>query len=530
MTTQTDTAMTVTGPPRWPSEADPEIDPGPEAILIAISRDGGVKAYTGKVDYGQGIRSGFAHAIAEELGVYPSRVDVVMGDTAQVPYDRATVGSASTRTVGLQLRRAAASAGQTLREKAAQKWRVRTEKVVIRGGIAFTPDRPDRSASISQLLGDEKLDIQVRDDVKLKDTDDFRIIGQPLTRTDAVARVTGAAKYTRDISLPGMLHGKMLRPPSYGAKLLQLDASRAERTPGFVSLVQDGDFVGVVAESEEAAEYALQAIRSRWEEDRGTASDWNLPALLKETAGERVTLREEGSLDDGFRRADHILEGTYFVPYVANAQMEPSAAVASWDGDYLTVWAANRAPFQERQNLAEWLGIGEYRVRVITPEIGGSFGTKTSTAGYEAARLSQAVGRPVRLTYSREEEFSWSTVRPAALMEVRSGVTEDGEIVAWDYIAYHAGENAFRGRRGADTPYDTGNVRIAVANTESPLRSGSYRSLGGAVNHFARECHMDEIAARLGLDPLELRLRNLSHPRMRRALTTAADKFGWAER
>jgi len=150
--------------------------------------------------------------------------------------------------------------------------------------------------------------------------------------------------------------------------------------------------------------------------------------------------------------------------------------------------------------------------------------------GEEAARLAKAVGKPVRVAYSRSEEFWWSTVRPAALIEIRAGVTSEGRITAWEHTAYHAGENAFRGRRGADTLYDTEHVRIAVANTESPLQSGSYRSLGGAVNHFGREAHLDEIASQIGLDPLELRLRNLSHARMRRVLTTAAQRFGWPTR
>jgi isoquinoline 1-oxidoreductase len=175
-------------------------------------------------------------------------------------------------------------------------------------------------------------------------------------------------------------------------------------------------------------------------------------------------------------------------------------------------------------------GLETSQVRVIAAEIGGSFGTKSPTVSHEAARLARAVDAPVRVSYDRAEEFGWSTVRPAATFEVRSGVDAGGKIVAWDYTAFHAGENAFRGQRGADTPYDVDNVRIAVAASESPLQSGSYRSLGGATNHFAREVHMDEIAIGLGLDPLEFRLSNLSHARLRACLVTAAETFGWASR
>jgi isoquinoline 1-oxidoreductase len=391
-------------------------------------------------------------------------------------------------------------------------------------------DDPEQALTYADLLRGPRLALAVPDEVTTKAPEDFRVMGRPARRIDAVDRVTGRAKYSQDIVLPGMLYGKILRPPSYGARLLEIDTTRAERVAGFVSVVREDDFVGVVAEREDQAEYALEAVRARWEEDRDTASDWNLPALLKERAGETVVLREDGSLEAGFDRADRVLESVYFVPYVSNAQMEPSAAVASWEGEQLTVWSGNRSPFGERDQLAEVFGIGQDRVRVIAAEIGGSFGSKTPTVAVEAARLARAVGRPVRVGYSRAEEFAWSTVRPAALIEIRSGVTAEGTIVAWDYTAYHSGGGPGRARRGADTLYDTPNVRVSVANSPSPLMSGSYRSLGGAINHFAREVHLDEIAAALELDPVELRLRNLTNPRLRRALTTAAERFGWESR
>ncbi len=252
---------------------------------------------------------------------------------------------------------------------------------------------------------------------------------------------------------------------------------------------------------------------------------------MKRDPGETVVLREEGSLAEGFDQADRVVEGTYLVPFVANAPVEPGAAVASWDGDDLTVWCGDRSPFGVRERLAEALGMSEEQVRVITTGIGGSFGTKnTSRPAHDVARLSKAAGRPVRVAFSRAEEFRQSSVRPAALIEIRSGVTSDGRITAWEYTAYHAGGGASRGQRGADTLYDTANVRVAVANTESPLNSGSYRSLGGAVNHFAREVHIDEIAATVGMDPVELRLANLAHPRLRRCLEEAAGRFSWRSR
>ncbi|HAJ00390.1 MAG TPA: hypothetical protein DCL97_06930 [Dehalococcoidia bacterium] len=293
-------------------------------------------------------------------------------------------------------------------------------------------------------------------------------------------------------------------------------------------VVQEGDLVGVVCEREDAAEQAVDAIRVRWQEVQELPSDSDFPGLLKEKAKEMIVLRESGSPADGFAQADHVLEGNYFVPHVANAPMETSAAVASWDGGNLIVWSGDRSPFGVRDELASALNMSQDNIRVIAPEVGGSFGTKgTVEVAHEAAVLAKAAGRPVRVVHSRAEEFMWGTVRPAAFYEIRSGFNNDGKIVAWEYTGYHTGDRPQRGQRGADTPYNTPNVRIAVADSASPLRTGSYRSLGCASNHFAREIHMDEIAAALKMDPVEFRLLNLSHPRLSRVLQQTAERFGW---
>ncbi len=208
--------------------------------------------------------------------------------------------------------------------------------------------------------------------------------------------------------------------------------------------------------------------------------------------------------------------------------MEPKAAVAEWRDGKLTVWAGSQRPFGVRAELARHFGLDERDVRVIAPEIGGGFGSKSYyPVALEAARLAELVGRPVRVAYTRSEEMIWSTFRPAALIKIRSGFLSNGAIVAWECQAYHAGPTPYIGRRGSETPYDIPNVVVTVACADSPLRAGSFRSLGGAVNHFARESHMDEIAAAVGIDPVELRLRNLSHPRFRRVLEAAAEGFGW---
>ena len=521
-----DAPLTIVGP----SIAEPDT---PEAAnleerLLVITKEGKVIVFSGKVEYGQGIRSGFQLAVADELDVPLPAVHVVLGDTKMVPYDRGTTGSASTRTVGLQLRRAAATARDTLLNLAAQKWAVPNSELETKNGQVVRVAQRDQRISYAEILERQQLKISIPPDVKTKSPETFLLMGLDARRSDAQARVTGRAKYAQDIVAPGMLYGKVLRPPSYGARLSHLDTTRAERVPGVLKVVVEDDFVGVIAEREDIAGYALSAVNARWDEAESSSSDWDLPVLLRDRASEPVVVREEGSLQAGFAEADHILESVYFTPYVSNAAMEPATAVASWDKEALTVWCGDRSPFGVRDHLAEAFKLSVDTVRVIAPEVGGAFGTKGSFGiAHEAARLSKSVGRPVRISLTRQEEFIWSTVRPAALIEIRSGFKSDGTITAWEYSAYHAGETAFRGQRGSDTPYNTSNVRIVTANSEAPLRSGSYRSLGGALNHFAREVHVDEIAAALNMDPVKLRFLNLTHPRLRGVLTEAVSRFGW---
>ena len=521
-------ALVVTGPPQWGGELGLRQPPGPDATLLVMDQQGHATAFSGKVEYGQGIRSGFPLAIADELDVPLASVQLILGDTDLVPYDTGTTGSVSTREVGTQLRRAAAIARRALIAVAAERWAVDAASLATSEGQVFQTDDPSKTVSYAELLQGQNLQLGIPEDTTTKDPEEFLLMGKDAPRTDALARVTGQAKYSQDIVVPGMLHGKVLRPPSYGARLQQLDISGAERVPGLAMVVQEDDLVAVLCDREDTAENALDAIRARWQEDPELPSDSDLQDLLKEKARQPVILREEGSPAAGFDQADHVLESQYFVPYVANAPMEPCAALASWDDGNLTVWSGDRSPFAVRDELAQAFEMSKDRVRVIAPEIGGSFGTKGSYGvAYEAARLSRISRRPVRVAHSRAEEFMWGTVRPAAFFEIRSGFQADGKIVAWEYTAYHTGDRPNRGQRGADTPYNTPNVRITVADSESPLRTGSYRSLGCAANHFAREVHIDEIAATLKLDPVELRLMNLSHPRLRTVLEQAVDRFGW---
>jgi isoquinoline 1-oxidoreductase len=328
--------------------------------------------------------------------------------------------------------------------------------------------------------------------------------------------------------VPEMLFAKVLRPPTYHGKLVDVDSSFAERMPGVVQVARDGNLVAVLAGTDEQAELAATMLKPQWDEQADQPSQWDVPDLLLRTARNGFTTQEAGSLEDGFRDCDGVLEGTYYIPYISNAPMEPRAAVAQWEEGRLTVWAGTQRPFGIRTELAQRFEVDESDVRVIAPEIGGGFGGKSPyPVALEAARLARVAGRPVRVAYTRTEEMVWATFRPAALIEIKSGFKSDGTVVAWQYKAYHAGNRPFGGRRGSQTPYDIANVNVTVFDSDSPLSPGSYRSLGGAVNHFGREVHMDEVAEAVGLDPVEFRLRNLTHPRFRGVLEAAAARFGW---
>jgi nicotinate dehydrogenase subunit B len=507
------------------SNTQPQV---PTATWLHIGPDSRVTVFAGKVEYGQGIRTGLAIEVADELRVSLDDVTVVLSDTDLVPWDMGTFGSQSTARVGLQLRKAAATAREALLELAANRFDLPVSDLVASDGHIAPRHDPARRVSYGELVAGQELSRDIVDDAPLTPESEFTVMGRPQTRVDAVDRVTGRTKYSQDVLLPGMLYARIVRPPSFGATLVDADVTVAERMPGVAAVIREGNLLAVLAENDEQAELATRVIRAQWEEKAGQPSRFDMPQLLLESAHDPVTVQDVGDVDAGFRSADHILESTYYVPYVSNAPMEPKAAVAVWEGDRLTVWAGTQRPFGVRSELAQHFGVPETNVHVITPDVGGGFGSKSYyPVALEAARLARSAGRPVRVAWTRFEEMAWSTFRPAALIQVRSGFKSDGTIVAWEFRANHAGERPNIGRRGSESPYDIPNTRVVVSAAESPLRSGSYRSLGGAVNHFAREAHIDEIAAATGVDPGELRLRHLSHSRFRRVLETAMERFGW---
>jgi CO/xanthine dehydrogenase Mo-binding subunit len=493
---------------------------------LHIAEDGRVTVYTGKVEVGQNIRTSLTQQVAEELRVAPSSIGLIMGDTALTPYDMGTFGSRTTPTMGPQLRNVSAAARETLIGLAAERWHVdRSSLVAADGGISDR--RSHRSITYGELTKGQELVQMIGDDPALEPPSQWRIAGTALSKVDGRAFVTGQHQYSSDVIRPGMLHGRVLRPSAFRATLKSFDPGGAKQMPG-VTVVRDGDFVGVAAPDLGTAGKALEAIHAEW-----TAPPQTSEATLFEDVRKAATAESDnpggpprftaGSIEQGFASADHTLAQSYRVAYIAHVPLEPRAAVAEWQDGKLTVWTGTQRPFAVRDELAQVFRISTDKVRVLVPDTGSAYGGKhTGDAAVEAARLAKAAGKPVRLVWTREEEFTWAYFRPAGVIDVKSGVRRDGSLIAWRFDNYNSGPSGLR------PPYSIAHQAIEFHPTDPPLRQGSYRGLAAPANHFAREVHMDELAQVLGIDPLEFRRKNLTDPRARAVLEAAAQKFGWS--
>ncbi len=500
----------------------------PEEISawLHVAEDGRVTAFTGKVEVGQNARTSLTQVVAEELHCPLDSIQLVMGDTALTPYDRGTFGSLTTPTMVPQLRRMAAAARETLLDLAAREWGVAREAISVQAG-QITHSASQRSAGLGELSRGRKLARRVSADPAMTPPEKWQMTGRSIPKVDGKSFVTGRHRYTSDLKLPGMLYGKMVRPSGFGGVPRSLDASAARQLAGVV-VVRDGNFVGVAAPSEHEAARAVAAIRGDWEIPSQVSSQ-ELYRHLKSHPTEARGWRgrsghSTGSVEEAQANADLKLASTYHIAYIAHAPLEPRAAVAQWTGPKLTVWTGTQRPFGVRSELAETFHLAEEDVRVIVPDTGSGYGGKhTGEAAIEAARLAKAAGKPVKLVWTREEEFTWAYFRPAGVIEVESGVRQ-GILTSWEFHNYNSGASGIR------TPYAVENQKIEFHPTESPLRQGSYRALAATANHFAREVHMDELASLLGEDPLEFRLRHLNDPRLAAVLRAAAQAFGWSKR
>lgn len=488
---------------------------------LHIGEDGKVTAFTGKVEIGQNIRTSLAQTVADELHVPYESVTMVTADTALTPFDFGTVGSRSMPTMAPQLRRVSNAARELLVAAAAKEWNVAAEGLTTANGKVTNP-ATGKTLLYGELARGKTLAQNLPAEDPVAPAEQWTVAGKPIPKKDARLFVTGEHKYTPDISRPGMLYGRVLRPPSFGATLTSYDAGAAQ-TDGVV-IVHDGDFVGAAAATQREAEKAISAIHTQWKEVPQPSSK-ELFAYLKENVSTKENERGrriKGSMEAGLAAAAHRLDATYTVAFIAHAPLEPRAALAEWTDGKLTVWTGSQRPFAVRDELAMVFHVPEDSVRVIVPDTGAAYGGKhTGDAAVEAARLARAAGKPVKLIWTREEEFTWAYFRPAGVMEIKSGVSADGTLTAWEFHNYNSGTSAM------DTPYAVPNQHIEFHSTKCPLRSGSYRGLAATGNFFARESHMDTLAHAVQMDPLAFRLKNVDDPRLRAVFEAAAKSFGW---
>jgi isoquinoline 1-oxidoreductase len=479
---------------------------GSLAARLHIGEDGAVTVLSGKVEEGQGALTELAMAAAEELRLPLARVRVQLADTARTPDDGITAGSRTTPATVPAVRQTAAALRDLLEKTGVSSY----------GELAKQPGFAQAASSPAQTA-------------LLTPASSWKVLGQALSRIDARALVTGQHQYPSDLVREGMLYGAVLRPPSFGARLMQVDLEPARSRPGTV-VVREGDFVACAAPNSFAARQALEAIAqtARWEA-KAQPSSSSLFEHLKATAqpetGNRNRPIVQGDAPAVLAKSSAKLKATYQSAFIQHAPMEPRAAVAEWRDGLLSVWTGTSNPFAVRGQLAQAFQLPLERVRVVVPHFGGGFGGKhTGEAALEAARLAKTAGRPVKVRWSREEEFTWAYARPAALIEIEGALNPDGSIAAWDFTNFNSGTAAIA------TPYRCATQRIRFLPCDAPLRQGSYRALASTANNFARECFIDELAALAGADPLSYRLAQLDNPRIQAVLRAAAEKFAWAER
>ena len=496
---------------------------------IHIDEDGGVSVFTGKVEVGQNTRTSLTQAVADELHVPITSVRMVMGDTERTPFDAGTFGSRSTPTMAPQLRKAAAAAREMLIAMAAEQLKVEPNDLRIIDARFVNHDK-SKTLTLAEVAKGRKLVKVIPDNIAITQPKDWTVAGTSALKVNARDFVTGKHQYTSDMKREGMLYGKVVRPSAFNATLVSAETKAAEAIAG-VKVVTDGNFIGVVASDQQTATKAAGAIATDWKAP-GQPSNAQLFDVLRKPAAERRGrgegggggARPQGSIADGLAAADKKLEQTYTVAYIAHAPLEPRAAVAEWNGDKLTVWTGTQRPFGVRSELADAFHVSEDKVRVIVPDTGSGYGGKhTGECAVEAARLAKAAGKPVKLVWTREEEFTWAYFRPAGVIDIKSGVKSDGMITAWEFHNYNSGPAAIQGK------YDIPNQLNQYHQSNSPLRQGSYRSLAAAANHFARESHIDELAHAVNMEPLQFRLKNTKDERLREVLQAAAKAFDWGK-
>ncbi len=495
--------------------------------FLRIGEDGRVSLFTGKIEMGQGVITSLAQMLADELDVTFESVDMVMADTDLCPWDMGTFGSMTTRFFGPPLREAGAEGRQVLIELASEQLKCPKDQLITKNGIVYNRLNKKQKVTYGQLTKGKVIQRHASGKVPVKTPDQFNVMGKSFLRHDSFVKVTGEAKYAGDIRLPGMLYAAILRPPSHEAKRTSLDLSGAKKVDG-VQVIDDGDLVAVLHPLPDVAEKALSKIKASYDIPESNLNDKTIFDYLVKVAPDGETIAVTGNRQQGEKDSVKIIEKTYLDGYKAHAPIEPHTATARVEGDKVTVWPSSQTPFPAKDQVAAALGFKPENVHIISPFVGGGFGGKSRNLQVvDAARLSKLTGKPVQLAWTRADEFFYDSFRPAAVVKITSGIDKNGKLSFWDYHVY------FAGSRGATEFYSIPNSLTTSHSTgrgeksPHPFAVGPWRAPGNNTNTFARESQIDVMAAEAGIDPYEFRMQNLTDPKMRRVLKTAADKFGW---
>ncbi|TMH44241.1 MAG: xanthine dehydrogenase family protein molybdopterin-binding subunit [Betaproteobacteria bacterium] len=526
---------------------------------LRVHRDGTVSIYSGKVEIGQGILTALAQIAAEELGIAVERIRMVPADTAVSPDEGVTSGSLSIQDSGAALRRACAQARAVLLASAAARLAVSTRDVQVADGVVRAGGR---STSFWECADEALFDREIDDTAALRSPGDYRVVGKPMPRRDLPDKIAGQPRFIQDMALPGMLYGRIVRPPHNFAGLISLDDSKVKSMPGLAAIVRDGAFVGVLAEREDVAISVQRALRlaASWREADPPPRD--VHAWLKEHAAEHRVISEKGNA--GARsRATKTLEASFTKPYLSHASIGPSCAIARIDDGKLMVWSHSQGIFNLRRDLALALGMREDAVVVRHIEGAGCYGHNgADDAALDAALLARAAGgRPVKVQWMRDDEFAWAPCGPAMALNLRAALDAHGDIVDWEHELWSNGHSSRPGRgdspallaawhltspherpsainmplpagaadRNAIPIYDFPNQRVVNHYVRAmPVRTSALRSLGAYANVFAIESFMDELAQAAGIDPIAFRLRHLKDPRGRAVMEAAARRAEWS--
>ena len=534
----------------------PTVKPKELGLFIAIGQDNTVYAFNGHVDLGTGIRTSLAQIVAEELDLQMDQVIMVLGDTERAPNQGATIASATLQISAIPLRNAAAEARRYLLEQAAQRWAVSADSLVVESGVIKAAD--GRSARFGDLLIDQHVELRISGNAPLKRQEDYKLVGQGAARVDIPGKATGELTYVHDMRLPDMLHGRVVRPPYaghdtgdfVGNSLLEVDESSIAHIPGIVRVVVIRDFVGVVAMREEQAAKAARELKVSWKAWQHKLPDMSdvEQAIRDNPSIQRVVL-DKGNVEQALADASERMTRTYLWPYQIHGSIGPSCGLADYREDGIRVWSGTQNPHMLRADLAWLLEYPEEQIEIIRMEAAGCYGRNCADdVCADAVLLSRAVGLPVRVQLTREQEHVWEPKGTAQLMEVDGGLTAEGGIAGYDFTTSYPSNNSptlallltgrvdpvaamfEMGDRTSIPPYEIEHMRVTINDMAPIVRASWMRGVSALPNTFAHESYIDELAFAAGVDPVEYRLRYLNDDRASELVKATAARADWTPR